>query len=90
MQNVYINVSSNASAALTGIYEMNVAKSAVVNVKVQVNILKCHHHPIKINGHVIYYVSTKVQFAGVRIEAFHYSQKSCLKYRVQSQCFEFY
>ena len=71
MQNVYINVSSNASTALTGIYEMNVAKSAVVvNVKVQVN-----------NGLVIYYkVSTKVQFAGVRIEAFHYSQKSCLKY----------
>ena len=81
MQNVYINVSSNASAALTEIYEMNVAKSTVVSVKVQVNILKCHCHPIKINGLVIYYnVSTKVQFTGVRIETFHYSQKSCLKY----------
>ena len=82
MQNVHVNVSSDAPKTLVGIYEMNVAISIIINVKVQINILKCHHHPIKINGLTIYYNgSAKVHLPSVRIEAFdYYSQKSCLKY----------
>ena len=82
MQNVYVNVSSDAPLTLAGIYEMNVAKSIIIIVKVQVNILKCHRHPIKITGLAIYYNgSAKVHLPGTRIEAFnYYSQKSCLKY----------
>ena len=46
------------------------------------NILKCHHHPIKINGLAIYqYGSAKVKSPGVIITTFnYYAQKSCLQY----------
>ena len=40
MQNVHVNVSSDAPKTLVGIYETNVAVSIIINVKVQVNIFK--------------------------------------------------
>ena len=85
MQNVYVNVSSDYPTGLVGIYIMDVAKSEIIDVTVQVNILKCHNHPVKIYGcSVIYSHSTKVQSPRLIIQNFnYYAQKSCLQY---SQC----
>ena len=85
MKSVYVNVSSNDNTELIGMYMVNVAESEIINVKVQVNILMCHNHPVTISGLSIYNNhKTKVQLPGVIIEAFnYYAPKSCLKY---SQC----
>ena len=86
MKNVYVNVSSNDTTELIGMYMVNVAESEIINVKVQVNILMCHNHPVTISGLSIYnnHRLTKVQLPGVIFEAFnYYAPKSYLKY---SQC----
>ena len=85
MNNVYVNVSSDDTTELIGMYMVNVAESEIINVKVQVNILMCHNHPVTISGLSIYNNHrTKVQLPGVIIETFnYYAPKSCLKY---SQC----
>ena len=85
MQNVYVNVSSDYPTELVGIYMMNVTKSEIIDVTVQVNILKCHNHPVKVYGFsIIYSHRTKVQSPQLIIENFnYYAQKSCLQY---SQC----
>ena len=82
MQNVYVNVSSNVTTALLGIYAKDVVNSEIMSVKVQVNILMCHSHPVIIVGLAIdYNHRTKVQSPVALIKAFRYnSQKSCLKY----------
>ena len=82
IQNVYVNASSNVTTDLIGIYVKDVIKSKIMNVKVKVNILMCHSHPVTIDGLTIDYNNkTKVQSPGVIIEAFSYnSQKSCLEY----------
>ena len=62
VQNVYVNVSSDYPTELVGIYMMNVAKSEIIDVTVQVNILKCHNHSVKVYGFsVVYSHSTKFQ-----------------------------
>ena len=85
MQNVFLNVSCNATATLVGIYVSNIVESKIINVQVKMNILMCHNHPFLINGLIVFYNrSAKFRSPGVIIETFnYYVQKSCLKY---SQC----
>ena len=85
VQNVYVNVSSDYPTELVGIYMMNVNKSEIIDVIVQVNILKCHNHPVKVyRFSVVYSHGTKFQSPRLIIENFnYYAQKSCLQY---SQC----
>ena len=89
LHNLYVNLSVSAPAGLTAIHVRNVAKSRIINVIVQLSIIICHNHPIKVNGLGIYYSSSNnniyyMRQPYVKIENFHYhTQKSCLKY---SQC----
>ena len=45
IQNVYVNISSNVTIDLIGIYVEDVVESEIMNVTVQVIILMCHSHP---------------------------------------------
>ena len=85
LHNLYVNVTSNTPAGITGIHLMNVLSSSVTKVKVHVNILICHSHPVTVNGISIYYNGNNHvdvrRSPSVTIEEFDYQvQKSCLQY----------
>ena len=84
IHNLYVNISASAPAASSAIFVMNVAKSRIINVQVQLNTSICLKDSIKINGLAVYYSNdiANIYYAqpDVIIENFQYSaQKPCLK-----------
>ena len=84
---LHVNITSRVPAGITGIDVNNVFSSTIINVKVQINNLMCHHFPYEINGLAVYYNNKNPKYAWypyVMIDAFHYyGQKLCWQY---SQC----
>ena len=87
LHNLYVNLSVSAPVGLTAIHVRNVAKTRVINVQVQLNVMICAS--IKVNGLAVYYSSSNdktyyMRQPNVIVENFQYhTQKSCLKF---SQC----
>ena len=86
MHNLYFNINASAPGPLTGVFIMNVAKSTILNVKVQLNTSVCLSSSLKINGLAIYYNKNKPStysmqtLPNVLIKNFRYTaNKPCLK-----------
>ena len=55
LYNVCVNISASAPAAHTAIHVRNVAKSRIINVKIQITKKMCHNLRITVNGLAVYY-----------------------------------
>ena len=90
LYNIYINISASIPAGHTAIHVRNVAKSRIIDVKVQLNIIICYRYSFTMNGLAVYYSGNGKRDIYYRrqplviVENFSYhSQRSCSKY---SQC----